>query len=57
MSIQEIQTALNAHGAKIDVDGDLGPQTLAAILTFQAAHGLTADGVVGQLTLAALKGI
>jgi len=56
MSIQEIQAALNTHGAKIDVDGDLGPQTIAAIKAFQAAHGLVADGIAGRATQAALRG-
>jgi peptidoglycan hydrolase-like protein with peptidoglycan-binding domain len=37
---------LNAAGAnpKLDVDGDLGPATLAAIKAFQTNHGLVPDG-------------
>ncbi len=55
-SISWIQAQLNANGAnpKLDVDGDLGPATIAAIKAFQASHNLSVDGVVGPQTLAAL---
>lgn len=36
-------------------DGDLGPETTAAVKAFQASAGLTVDGVVGRKTLAALE--
>jgi lysozyme family protein len=38
----------------LDVDGDYGPATVAAIKRFQAAHGLVVDGLVGDKTTDAL---
>ncbi len=36
------------------IDGVFGPQTLAAVKRFQTQNGLTADGIVGSKTAAAL---
>ncbi len=49
------QSDLNAVGCYAGaIDGDLGPQTEAAIKAFQAASGLTTDGLLGPQTEAAL---
>jgi peptidoglycan hydrolase-like protein with peptidoglycan-binding domain len=52
--VSAVQELLNAKGSKLDVDGQLGPKTEAAIRSFQGKHGLVADGVVGPHTLQAL---
>ncbi len=38
----------------LPIDGLDGPQTEAAVMTFQRAHGLTVDGIAGKQTIAAL---
>lgn len=40
-----------------DVDGKFGTKTLAAVKAFQTQNRLTADGIVGAGTLAALGGV
>jgi hypothetical protein len=52
--VQSLQMMLNARGAKLTVDGDFGPNTLAAVKAFQAAKKLTVDGIVGPQTWSAL---
>ncbi|GER90006.1 hypothetical protein KDW_41680 [Dictyobacter vulcani] len=41
---------LQAHGYSLSIDGFDGPQTTGAVVSFQSAHGLPADGVVGPQT-------
>lgn len=55
-SVAAIQSRLNILGAnpQLVVDGVSGPKTLAAIMAFQRANGITPDGIVGPITQAAL---
>lgn len=48
--VKLLQEKLNKKGAKLEADGDFGRATMAAVMAFQAANGLTVDGLVGKNT-------
>lgn len=53
--VQQIQTKLTQLGYDPGkIDGIYGSQTKNAVIAFQKAHGLAADGIAGTNTLAAL---
>jgi len=45
---------VHKDGASIAVDGIFGPATAATVVSFQRAHGLSGDGIVGPQTWQAL---
>lgn len=53
--VQALQGDLNAHGVTVVVDGSFGPATQAAVKSFQNAHHLVVDGIVGSQTWGALE--
>ena len=54
-AVEEVQQLLIKHGYLKGSTGYFGPDTDAAIKEFQANNGLTADGEVGEATLAKLN--
>jgi len=55
--VKWLQQALNDLGAdpKLVVDGRLGPATRNAVINFQTAANLTADGIAGPVTEAVIR--
>ena len=53
--VRRLQRSLRVVGERVGrVDGRFGPLTEAAVVDFQRRHGLAADGLAGEETLAAL---
>jgi peptidoglycan hydrolase-like protein with peptidoglycan-binding domain len=55
-AVRAVQTLLVKNGRSVAVDGAFGPGTKSAVINFQSAHGLTADGIVGPQTWQQLEG-
>lgn len=53
-AVVELQQALVEHGYELDVDGDFGDATDAALRDFQTNNDLDVDGVAGPETWATL---
>lgn len=54
VTVRSLQYLLDAHGARLSVDGIFGPLTRAAVVSFQSSRHLTVDGTVGPQTWGAL---
>lgn len=56
--VEWIQRTLNKDlGVDLDIDGDYGRATKAAVERFQKKHGLEVDGWVGPLTAEKLESV
>jgi polysaccharide deacetylase family sporulation protein PdaB len=49
-AVKELQQALVNKGYSLSVDGNFGPMTKSAVMSFQSSVGITADGIVGPVT-------
>ena len=53
--VRKLQAKLAEYGYYAgDTDGRFGYQTRTAVIEFQQAHGLSADGIAGRMTLSVL---
>ena len=56
--VKELQRVLKEVGEyKSTIDGDFGPVTKSAVISFQNKYGLATDGVVGPITCSHLHGL
>ncbi len=54
-AVRELQRNLAALGYRTAADGAFGPATATVLKKFQSERGLTADGIAGPRTMAALR--
>jgi NlpC/P60 family/Putative peptidoglycan binding domain len=55
-AVKALQCLLNRYHAGLMVDGNFGPTTAAAVLSYKAAHGFPNDDIVGKSTWGQLLG-
>lgn len=55
-AVRALQALLNCHGQHLDVDGDFGGLTQTALIIYQDAKGLPANGTADMLTWQSLIG-
>lgn len=53
-AVLQLQQLLNRQGARLNVDGQFGGTTLAAVISFQQRQALPVHGQVDQTTWGAL---
>ena len=52
--VYALQAALNSVGRVVDDDGDFGPRTEQAVISYQKTRGLIPDGIAGVRTQSSL---